>query len=97
MKVAKVIGNAWATRKHPILESKKLLIVEPVDETTAVPNGEPLLAIDSAGAGVGDTVLVLDEGTSCRQIVGVDHAPTRTIIIGIVDETYKKGKKRSYH
>lgn len=97
MKVARVIGNAWATRKHPILESKKLLIVEPIDETTAEPNGEPILAIDSAGAGVGDTVLVLDEGSSCRLILGQERGPARTIIVGIVDETYKNGKKSRYH
>ncbi|MDA3792912.1 MAG: EutN/CcmL family microcompartment protein [Elusimicrobia bacterium] len=97
MKVARVIGNAWATRKHPILEAKKLLIVEPIDETSAKPVGEPLLAIDSAGAGIGDIVLVLDEGSSCRLILGEDRGPARTIIVGIVDETYKNGIKSSYH
>jgi len=39
------------------------------------------------GAGAGETVLIIDEGNSARQIIGDKTAPLRSIIVGIVDET----------
>jgi microcompartment protein CcmK/EutM len=47
--------------------------------------GGYLIAVDTVGAGAGETVLVLDEGTSARQIVGAPYGPLRTVIVGIVD------------
>ena len=46
---------------------------------------EGRVAVDSGQAGVGDTVLGLDEGNGARQVVGVDPAPIRTVIVGIID------------
>ena len=37
------------------------------------------------GAGVGERVLVIDEGNSARQVVGDANAPLRSIIVGIID------------
>ena len=37
-------------------------------------------------AGVGERVLICDEGTSARQIFGVESGPIRSVIVGIVDE-----------
>ena len=94
MIVAKVVGNLWATRKHPSINGKKLLLVQPIDEIKGTPAGSILLAIDhNMDAGLGDTVLVIDEGSSCRQILGTKTGPTRTIIAGIIDQVYNKGKK----
>ena len=45
-----------------------------------------IIAIDSVDAGAGETVLVIDEGNSARQVVGDDMAPLRSIIVGIVDD-----------
>ena len=98
MIIAKVVGNVWATRKHKDLDGKKLLLVMPVDSGNGSRAGSTLLAIDeSACAGVGDTVLLLDEGSSCRQILGTKRGPTRTIIAGVVDNVSFKGKLRKYH
>ena len=47
--------------------------------------GGYLIAVDTVGAGAGEVVLVLDEGTSARQIVGAAHGPLRTVVVGIVD------------
>ena len=44
------------------------------------------IAVDVVGAGVGETVLILDEGTSARQIFGLDTGPIRAVIVGIVDD-----------
>ena len=97
MFIAKIIGNVWATVKHSSLEGKKMLLIQPIDEISGKKNGSVQLSIDSAGAGVGDTVLIIDEGSSCRQILGTKNGPTRTIIAGVVDQVFKEGKTKKYH
>ena len=50
------------------------------------PKGRSLLAVDGVQAGIGDRVLVVDEGGSARAVIGDDAAVTiRTAICGIVD------------
>ncbi len=79
-----VRGNIVSTINHPFYDGKKLLIVE--KEDFAGKPGGYLIAIDSGvGAGVGERVLVIDEGNSARQVVKNKDAPLRSIIIGIVD------------
>lgn len=87
MFVAKVIGNVWATRKHKHLNGLKLLIVKPVDPKNNYKFvGESTVAVDrNMGAGVGDLVLVIDEGGSARKILGDNKAPVRTIVAGVID------------
>ena len=85
MILAKVLGNVVATEKDPIFQSKKIMIVQPLDSSQN-PKGDSLLAFDEAQAGVGDTVLVLREGNGCRQIWNNDQAPVNSIIVGIVDQ-----------
>ncbi|MFH1416524.1 MAG: EutN/CcmL family microcompartment protein [Elusimicrobiota bacterium] len=98
MIIAKVIGNVWATVKHDNLAGKKLLLIRQVDGMDNTSLGPVQLAIDHAvGAGAGDTVLIIDEGSSCRQIIGTKKGPTRTIIAGIVDRVAAKGKEKKYH
>ena len=87
MFVAKVVGNVWATRKHERLKCAKMLLVRPVDPGLRKSMGEPVLALDChVGAGPGDLVLVMDEGSSARQILKDPKAPVRTIVCGVVDE-----------
>jgi microcompartment protein CcmK/EutM len=79
-----VKGTITGTIQHPFYTGKKLLLVEKQDFA-----GQPagyLIAIDgSVNAGIGQRVLVLDEGNSARQIVADPQAPLRSIIVGIVD------------
>ena len=84
MILGKVIGNVVSTIKLPIYQGYKILIVQPVNEKEE-PQGESLLALDTVQAGVGDTVLVIDEGNSSRLIMNNSTAPVRTMIVGIVD------------
>ena len=37
------------------------------------------------GAGMGETVIILDEGSGARQILNDAQAPIRSIVVGIVD------------
>ena len=69
MIVAKVVGNVVSTEKHPHYRGYKILIVQPVDPE-GKPKGRTFLALDGVQAGIGDTVLVVDEGGSARVVIG---------------------------
>ena len=89
-----VTGNVVATRKNEHLKGYKLLIVQPVGDAMEK-KGDPMIALDTVGAGIGETVLILDEGTGARQVMKDPEAPVRTVIVGIIDsiDTYlKKGR-----
>ena len=85
MILGKVCGAIHSTINHEFYNNKKLLVVDRLN-TDGKPSGKYLIAVDSVGAGAGETVLVIDEGNSARQIVEDDKAPIRSIIIGIVDQ-----------
>ncbi|MCK4548064.1 MAG: EutN/CcmL family microcompartment protein [Candidatus Eisenbacteria sp.] len=80
-----VRGTVYSTINHPFYDNRRLLLVDRIRPDGSEEGGY-LLAIDSVDAGVGDLVLMIDEGNSARQIVDEDNAPIRSIIIGIVDE-----------
>lgn len=80
-----VIGTIVATRKDEGLVGCKLLIVRPFDPGESGQSARsPVVAIDSVGAGVGETVLVVS-GSSARVILGEREAPVDAAIIGIID------------
>ena len=89
MILAKVIGNVVSTIIAKGYESKKILVVQPIDPS-GNPKGSSFLAVDAVQAGVGDTVLVLEEGGSARSIINEpDSMTVKAIIAGIVDEINK--------
>lgn len=93
-----VVGRIWATRKHPSLEGLKLLLVQKLDSTLDNPKGQMLMAVEKGiGAGVGDTVLVLDEGSSARQILEDQTAPVRTIIVAVIDAICLHGSRKRFN
>jgi len=79
-----VSGNIVSTINHPFYDGKKLLIVDKTD-VYGEATGDYVIAVDSVDAGVGDAVLVVDEGNGARQIIGDPNAPIRSIIVGIID------------
>lgn len=85
MKVAKVIGNIWATRKDERLSGLKLLIVQPVDILHPDEPRPPQVAADIIGAGVGETVLLVN-GSSARSAAGDMAIPVDATVVGIVDD-----------
>jgi len=84
MFLAEVVGTVVAPVQIPVLDGKSLLIVRPI-KPDGSPTGKTRIAIDRAQAGVGDRVLVLDEGNGGRQILGDPKAPVKTIVVGVVD------------
>lgn len=86
MYIGRVCGTVVATIKNEIYQGRKLLVVDRLD-LEGRPTARYDIAVDVVQAGVGDRVLVLDEGNSARQIVGREpDGAIRAVIVGIVDE-----------
>ena len=81
---ARITGNVVSTIHHPIVDGKKMLLAERLDQDSK-PTGGYVIAMDAIGAGMGETVIILDEGSGARQILDDDQAPIRSIVVGIVD------------
>jgi len=88
--LAQVVGTVVSTVAVEVLAGRTLLMVRPVTPT-GEPTGKARIAIDRVGAGVGDRVLILDEGNSGRQITGVADAPIKTLVVGFVDSVELEG------
>ena len=100
MLLGKIKGSITSTIKHASLKAQKILIVEPLNSCWPLDSslrwndkgvcrndrvGKAILALDAVQAGVGDTVLINQEGGSCRQVLKDDHAPVNHVVVGIVD------------
>jgi len=82
--IARVVGNVVATQKHETHHGKKILLIQPLD-LEGQPTGDPVVALDSVDAGVGDRVLAVQEGFSAMTSVGHVESPIDAAVIGIVD------------
>jgi microcompartment protein CcmK/EutM len=85
MYIGKVIGTVVATIKIDHLDGRKLLLVDQLD-LQGEETGYYDIAVDVVQAGVGDTVMVIDEGNGARQILGLSPGAIRAVIVGVVDE-----------
>jgi microcompartment protein CcmK/EutM len=85
VKLARVRATVVSTVCAPVFEGRRLLLCDLVDPAGG-PTGDYLIAVDTVGAGAGETVLLLDEGTGARQVLGYEAAPVRTLVVGVVDE-----------
>ena len=90
MKLGRVIGNLEGAVKHRCYHNFKLMIVQPLD-LNSQPIGRTHPAIDTVGAGVGNLVLVVEEGKAAQQLTNEKRIPIRTLIVGIVDHADIKG------
>ena len=83
MKLARVTGTVTATAKDAQLAGCKLLVCDVVDGKGQVL--EPaLVAVDTVGAGVGESVLVVC-GSAARLPAGSSGLPIDATITAIVD------------
>ena len=97
MILARVVGNVVATQKNERYANARVMMCQPV-----TPEGEEwgatLLALDSVDAGVGDVVLVVQEGWGASTAAtGEQGAAIDSAIVGVVDrvdllEAEKKGR-----
>jgi ethanolamine utilization protein EutN len=84
MFLAQVVGTVVSPVQIRILDGEKLLLLRPVSPD-GKPSGKTRIGIDRAQAGVGDRVIVIDEGNSARQIVGDPKGAIKTVVVGVVD------------
>jgi len=77
VKIGRVAGT--------VVEGRRLLMIDLLD-LDGKETGKDVIAVDSVGAGAGETVLVLDEGNGARQVLQAPDAPVRAVVVGIVDE-----------
>lgn len=93
MRVAKVIGNVYATLKHEKLKGIKLMIIQPVN-----PDGEAMgrsiIVADYLNAAIGNFVYWIEDGSTICKIIGERSIPLRGCIVGLIDsiDMNKTGK-----
>ena len=93
MITARVVGEVVATTKHGDLLGHKLLLVQPVDPEGGA-KGQPMLAVDVVQAGVGDRVLVVDEGNCAAQVLRRPRGAIRTVVVGVIDAVQSDERPR---
>ena len=89
MTLGKVVGTVWATRKDEQLRGMKLQIVRELSLDGTLKD-RFVVAVDSVGAGVGETVLYA-QGSSARQTELTKNKPIDAVITAIVDRTDVEG------
>ena len=85
MTLAKVKGNLVSTQKNSYLIGHKLLLVHPIDLDNNYIGNKDVVALDMVDAGIGDTVLLLQEGKAVQQILGHRNAPVHSVVVAVVD------------
>lgn len=83
MQLARVIGDVVASHKDPNFDSMKLMLVQPIN-ADGQDVGRPLVAVDSVGAGAGETVFFV-RGKEASFPFHPTEVPTDAGIVGIVD------------
>jgi microcompartment protein CcmK/EutM len=79
-----VTGTIVSTQKNQTLKDYKMLIVQPID-LNGILMGKEALAIDTVDAGIGDKVLIIQEGAGAQQALKRKDIPVHTVIVAVVD------------
>ena len=87
MYLARVIGDVVSTHRHKYLGQKKLLLVRRLDLDDREEGGE-VIALDVIGVGVGEKVLVVQEGNAARALFKDTKIPVQAVVVGVVDEVH---------
>ena len=91
MKIGRVVGTVVSTICSPVFEGRRLLLCDVLDASGS-PDGSYLICVDTVGSGAGEAVLILDEGNSARQVIGMSTAPIRAVVVGVVDQVTVDGE-----
>ena len=93
MYLARVVGDVVSTHKNERLVGKKLLLVKRLTLEDQPDDSVEVIALDVVDAGVGDKVLVVQEGSSARKIFGDDWLPVQAVIVGVLDRVDLHGRQ----
>ena len=85
MKLGQVVKTVVSTIHNPFFDKRRLLLCDLLG-TDGKPTGKYTIAVDNVDAGAGEVVLILDEGSSARQMLADPDAAVRAVVAGIVDE-----------
>jgi microcompartment protein CcmK/EutM len=84
LKIAQVVGNVVSTIKRDHLAGYKLMIVQPLD-IDGRPQGTSRIALDGANAGIGDIVLLNNDGGAASMVTGDKKLVADDTIAGVID------------
>ena len=87
MILGRVIGEVWATRKHPALDGRKLVVVRPTLWYAPAHECGHLVAVDGLGVDVGQEVVVCLGDPARRSLGAVEgiNVPIEAAVMAIVD------------
>ena len=83
MQLARVIGTVVATVKNESLVGRTLLVIQTLNKDLK-PQGKPMVAVDSVGAGIGELVFWC-RGKEASFPFKREDTPTDCTIVAIVD------------
>ena len=96
MKIARVTGTVVSTIKYEKYVGMKLLRVRHLT-LDGQPTGEELIALDAADAGIGDIVLVNNDGGAAQMIMGDTKLIASVTICGVIDSSSWQGQTVHCH
>lgn len=96
MKIGRVTGTVVSTIKYEHYRGFKLLKVRPIALTGEF-DGEEVVALDAAGAGEGDTVLINNDGGSAQLVMADKSLIASVTVCGVVDHYTFDGKTVFVH
>jgi ethanolamine utilization protein EutN len=82
--MARVVGDVVSTHRHEHLGQKKLQLVRRLD-LDGKEEGSEIIALDVVGVGVGERVLVVQEGGAARALFKDKKIPVQAVIVGVID------------
>jgi microcompartment protein CcmK/EutM len=96
MKLARVTGTVVSTVKYEKYRGLKLLRVRHLD-LNMNEVGEELVALDAANAGIGDIVLVNNDGGAAQMVLDDKTLIASVTICGVIDSFTVQGKTVHCH
>ncbi len=90
MFIARVTGDVVATHRHAELGRHKLLLIRRLS-LEGREEGAELIAVDVIGVGVGERVLVVQEGNAARSLFKLPKIPAQAVVVGVVDQVEING------
>lgn len=85
MFIARVVGDVVATHRHANLGGHKLLLIRRLS-LAGGEEGSEVIALDVIGVGIGERVLVVQEGNAARTLFRSKTIPAQAVVVGVVDE-----------
>lgn len=84
MYLARVVGDVVATHRLETLGGRKLLLIRRLSLEDQE-EGDEVIALDVIGVGVGEKVLVVQEGNAARSLFQSGRIPAQAVVVGVID------------